>query len=140
MTVDEFEIALNALPAALERHVREALHDHAVAVAQVASDYLGEYQRGWAPLSPSTIAKHGDTPLLDTGAMKTDISALPVQTSGATLTESIGTSLPYGVFQELGTQRIPPRSFLGLALAENHDVMVVAVDVAVGDAIDEVLV
>jgi hypothetical protein len=79
-----------------------------------AKEAIGTYAYGWAPLQPDTIAHkaNGDTPLLETGAMRDSIS------HKAELSAEGAEGLVYSddikaLWQELGTSRgIPPRSFL----------------------------
>jgi HK97 gp10 family phage protein len=86
---------------------------------------IGHYQEeappfaGWAELAESTKAdraKQGypeDEPLLRSGDMRDSIGH-KVQGNEVT----IGSDSDIAVYQELGTEHIPPRSFLGGAMAE----------------------
>lgn len=77
-----------------------------------AKEAIGTYEFGWAPLGPAAIAKHGDTPLLDSGALRDSIEHQVHGSEGW-----VGTNNEYAIFQELGTSRgIPPRPFMGGAL------------------------
>ena len=77
-----------------------------------AKSAIGTYRYGWAPLGPEAVAKHGDTPLLDTGALRDSIQAF-VQMHGVGHGRTVvGSDDQNAVYQELGTSRIPPRSFL----------------------------
>lgn len=90
-----------------------------------AKGKIGEYQdaappfAGWAELADSTKtdrAKRGypeDEPLLRTGGMRDSIGH---RVQGGEVT--IGSDDDKAVWQELGTETIPPRSFLGGAMAE----------------------
>lgn len=138
MTVDEFARAVEGLQPRLVKGVGKALDEHAQVVAKTAAGYLGEYQPGWPALAPSTIAKHGDTPLLDTGEMKASVNVEKVSTPGAVQTDSIGTSKEYGVFSELGTVTQPPRPWLSLALTETYPALERTVDEAVDEVLDDV--
>jgi hypothetical protein len=79
-----------------------------------AKEAIGNYSYGWPPLKPETIAHkaNGDTPLLETGAMRDSIS------HKAELSAEGAEGLLYSddikaLYQEIGTSRgIPPRSFL----------------------------
>ncbi len=76
-----------------------------------AQDSIGTYDFGWPALGPDAVARHGDTPLLDTGELKASISW------NAEGNEAfVGTDDPKAAFHEFGTLHIPPRSFLGGAI------------------------
>lgn len=87
-------------------------------------DQAGEFV-AWSPLADSTIAAkeksssfdlNGDgNPLLVTGAMRNSIEHTVIGTEGVA---HIGSNSDIAVYQELGTDKIPPRSFLGGAAAE----------------------
>jgi hypothetical protein len=81
-------------------------------VAERAKDMIGVPQPGWAPLAASTlIEKDGiNTPLLETGEMRDSIAWNSDAHEGY-----VGSNDKKAIFQELGTSRIPPRSFLGSA-------------------------
>ena len=104
----------------------EALERCAKLVEKRAKAKLGEYQdaagpfAGWAELADATKADRAakgfpdDEPLLRTGALRDSI--------GHTVRDSvaqIGSDSDIAVYQELGTRHIPPRSFLGGAMAES---------------------
>lgn len=102
-----------AIGAAYELGIHEALDKACVIIETEAKSYPGEYQPGWAPLKPDTIANKatGDSPLLETGEMRDSIEHTVEGKSGF-----VGSNSDIAVFQELGTSRgIPPRSFLALA-------------------------
>jgi hypothetical protein len=85
----------------------------------MAAAYLGTYQPGWPALAESTIADKiaqgfpVPSPLLRTGAMRESIRH---EIDPTLLEVAVGSSDPKALWQELGTSRIPPRSFLGLAM------------------------
>ena len=96
---------------------------------------VGSNQAEWPPLSPSTIAdkqKHGfktPAPLLRTGEMRDSIEYTVHGLEGC-----VGSDSPIALFQEMGTSRIPPRSFLRSAAIASEDKirrMAVAATVAV---------
>lgn len=78
-----------------------------------AKKSLGRYQAGWPNLQPETIAHKstGDSPLLETGEMRDSISHYVTHEGGAVV-GYVGSDNDKAVWQELGTSRIPPRSFL----------------------------
>lgn len=94
-------------------------------VKKRAKGKIGEYQdaappfAGWAELADSTKAdrlRQGypeDEPLLRSGEMRDSVGHT---VHGNEVT--IGSNSDKAVWQELGTEHIPPRSFLGGAMAE----------------------
>ena len=115
---------------ALAEHAmeRSALEKCAKLVEKRAKAKLGEYQdasgpfAAWANLADSTVADRerqgypSDEPLLRTGALRDSI--------GHTVKDSvaqIGSDSDIAVYHELGTKHMPPRSFLGGAMAESLD-------------------
>jgi phage gpG-like protein len=105
-----------AVEADLEAVRRPMLEVACQMVAERAKDMIGDYQKGWAPLQPETIARKamGDSPLLETGEMRDSIQWNADSESG-----HVGSNNDKAVWQELGTNRgIPPRPFLSLAAQE----------------------
>jgi hypothetical protein len=91
-------------------------------VAAEAKRVLGEGYPEWPELAPSTLAhKMMNTPLLETGAMRASIQW---STSHDGLEGHVGSNSDIAVFRELGTSRIPPRSFLAGALHHEVDAIV----------------
>ncbi len=85
-------------------------------VEQTAKDAIGTYKFGWPPLDPATVARKGaDTPLLQTGQMRDSIEHTVVGDH-----VDVGTNDKKAVYQELGTTKIPPRSFLVAAAMEKE--------------------
>jgi phage gpG-like protein len=82
---------------------------------RAAKGMLGIPQPIWAPLKPETIAHKGkgNTPLLETGAMKESIAITAPVKEGNVTAGYVGTNNPKAVFQEFGTSHIPSRPFLG---------------------------
>jgi phage gpG-like protein len=89
-------------------------------VANAAKEALGTYEFGWISLKPETIARkmRGDSPLLETGAMRDSIEWNASGNEG-----HVGSNSDIAVFQELGTSKIPPRSFLGAAAAQQEELI-----------------
>jgi phage gpG-like protein len=82
-----------------------------------AARNVGEGYPEWPALSPETLAhKIGGGPLLETGEMRDSIRHEVVPEELAVV---VGSNDKRALFQELGTSRIPPRSFLGLAMAHS---------------------
>lgn len=112
--------------AAVELETRHALERAARLVEHEAKAAIGEYQEAagqfaaWAPLAPSTLAEKGrlgyappDNPLLREGDLRDSIGH-EVETHHLSAGEAvIGSNSEIAVYQELGTSRMPARSFLG---------------------------
>ena len=98
------------MAATYEAGVGEALEEACKIVETEAKSVLGSYRYGWPALKPETIARKatGDSPLLETGALRDSIEHMVIGHSGY-----VGSNDDKAVWQELGTSRIPPRSFLG---------------------------
>lgn len=109
-----------AMIAKIREAEREALEKAAKIVAEEARKEIGDYQpakgpfEAWKELAESTKAERSkagftpNDPLLRTGKLRNSIEH---QVEGDTA--HVGSNNPIAVYQELGTSRIPPRSFLG---------------------------
>lgn len=127
------ELALKLGEIAVHQHEMEhhALEKAAKVVKKRAKAKLGEYQEaagpfvGWAELAESTKADRvaqgfpEDEPLLRTGAMRDSIEHTVADGEA-----QVGSNSDIAVYQELGTERTPPRSFLGGAAAESVDTII----------------
>jgi hypothetical protein len=120
-----------------------ALNEIGEAVQERAKEKIGEYQgavppfRAWAPLAESTILSKThegyappDNPLLDTGEMRESISH---EVAGLVL--AVGSPSEIAKYQELGTVKMPPRSFLGASMMESLPVA----EKVLGEAMKDVL-
>jgi phage gpG-like protein len=91
-------------------------------VQKKAKAAIGKEHELWAPLAESTIADkqhHGfptPKPLLRTGALRDSIEYTVHGNQGW-----VGSDLEIAVYQELGTSRIPPRSFLVSSAISSED-------------------
>lgn len=102
------------------------LLDHAgKTIKEEAKSVIGTYSYGWPPLAESTLKnKAADTPLLETGKMRDSIEHTVIMSEK---TVCIGSNEDTAVWQELGTSRIPPRSFLVGAATHKADEVVKAI-------------
>jgi HK97 gp10 family phage protein len=106
--------------AAAQAAVAEAEHAALEAAAQLvenrAKNLIGAPHSFWPPLAPSTLAHKDEinTPLLESGAMRSSIEHQVIGSSAF-----VGSDSAVAEIQELGTSRIPPRSFLAHAAAES---------------------
>jgi hypothetical protein len=119
MSLTEGAAAFIAIGVAYEKGVHDALEKACVIIENEAKSYPGEYQTGWAPLKPETIERKatGDSPLLETGAMRDSIQHIVQGKSGF-----VGSDSDVAVFMEKGTSRgVPPRSFLSLAAQQKGE-------------------
>ena len=100
-----------------------ALEKAAVIVEEGSKKAIGTYEFGWPPLAASTLEKKGaDTPLLETGAMRDSIHH---EVEGDTA--RIGSDMDIALYQEVGTSRIPARSFLMGSAVHHKDEIVHAI-------------
>lgn len=115
--------------AALEAGGREFLKR-----AQAA---IGTYEYGWPQLADSTIARkeRGDTPLLETGAMR---DSGYVDVHGA-MGVTVGFSDPKLHYHEWGTKHIPPRPVIGGTIDHHGQDIANHVGVTFGMILEETL-
>jgi phage gpG-like protein len=75
-----------------------------------AKEAMGTYTYGWPPLKAETVARKatGDSPLLETGAMRDSIHSV---IEGHTAV--VASDDPKAAWHEFGTVKMPARSFLG---------------------------
>lgn len=129
-SLGQFARHLATLEVGVALALRSGLDEVAVAVRDKAKDEIGTYQPAigpfpaWSPLAESTIADRAaegyspDEPLLRTGEMRDSIDK---DVSGMEAT--IGSTSDIAVYQELGTDKIPPRPFLGPAVLHNEELI-----------------
>lgn len=110
---------------ALEAH--KGLKEVANAVTETAKGEIGHYQQAigpfpkWADLAEGTKIDRvqqgypADDPLLRSGELRDSI-----ENEVSRLEAVVGSKSDIAVYQELGTDKIPPRPFLGPAVIHNH--------------------
>lgn len=129
-TIPQFARMMVNVVSHLPMAQHHALEVAAQMVEKEAKRVIGTYDYGWPELADSTkedrTAKgfSENEPLLRTGEMRDSI-----QHTTTTHWAEVGSDNDKAVWQELGTARIPPRSFLaGAAIHEQH-----AIEHIVGD-------
>lgn len=127
-SVASFMLHLAEAQLAVQHAAHSALDKAARVIEQDAKQQLGNYQpdvgpfNAWPDLAESTQADRvsqgfsADEPLLRTGGLRDSISRQVEGNEAA-----IGSTSDIAVYQELGTDRIPPRPFLGPAAFKNKD-------------------
>lgn len=125
MSLHDFAKHLERTATTWPRREREALRISGVRIQQRARDYIGEYQPAvapfprWAPLAQATVEDRiakgftPDDPLLRTGTLRASIQRLVV-----TRQLVVYSNYPVAAYQEFGTRTIPPRAFIGRAMAQ----------------------
>jgi phage gpG-like protein len=132
-----FTAFLATLPLEIEHANHSALEKAARIVEEEAKRVLGTHDYNWPPLQPATIARKatGDSPLLETGEMRDSIEHTSTDKEAC-----IGSNNDKAFWMELGTTKIPPRSFLAGALQHKTDEVVTVIGrEVVGALIGEVV-
>ena len=129
--IGEMIAHLAAMAAAETLALHHGLKKCAVAIEKTAKDEIGHYQgevgpfAGWVQLAESTQADRvakgytANDPLLRTGELRDSIGH---QVGG--LEAVVGSTSDIMVYQELGTERIPPRAVLGPAAIRNKELII----------------
>lgn len=107
-------------------------------IEETAKEEIGVYQpavgpfEAWSPLAESTKADRlrlgytEDDPLLRSGELKSSIESEVVG-----LAAIVGTKSEIGLWQEVGTDRIPPRPFIGPAYVRKIDSLMESIGLAI---------
>jgi hypothetical protein len=103
-----------AMPIAIEAANRLALEKGAKIIQTEAKRVIGTHDYGWPALAESTVAKKGhDDPLIDYSSSKPgSLIRDTIQTKVEGKSAYIGSDSDVAVYNELGTSKAPPRSFL----------------------------
>lgn len=125
-TLTDFAKALTASVVAVEVWKHEMLENACKIVEAEAKDVIGSYRYNWPQLAESTQAERGrlgfpeNEPLLRTGELRDSIEHTVIEHESAGY---VGSNSMIAVYQELGTSRIPPRSFLaGASRAKEEEI------------------
>ena len=128
MDLGQFIAKVAGMSMAIEHETHKALERAAKVVEAEAKREIGHYQSAagpfaaWAELADSTKADRvaqgftENDPLLRTGDLRDSITHAVGHHEAV-----IGSNSDVAVYQELGTRRIPPRSFLGGAMVRKSD-------------------
>lgn len=127
-----FAAHLGRMATDLPNTERRAMEIACEAVRDEAKRVIGTYDYGWPALKPATIARKssGDTPLLETGELRDSIvyAVFQNRSSGGQFasghTGYVRSTSKKAEWHELGTKRIPPRSFLGAAARHKESAIV----------------
>ncbi len=124
-TIAEFVAFLGRAEAEVHHAEERGLQEAGKRLVHATQELIGAEDEAWAALAPFTVAEKTrlgyinritpTDPLYRTGELRISITydvALPALT--------IGTPDEIGYFQEFGTNRIPPRPFIGLTMFRDH--------------------
>ena len=126
----QFAAELVAIEVGFHMQLARGLEKIGSIVEKTAKDEFGVYQEAigpfprWEELADSTkqdrVSKGftENDPLLRSGALRDTVGH---QTDADKLETVIGSTSDIAVYQELGTEKIPPRPFLGPAVESNHE-------------------
>lgn len=129
-TLAEMALHLGVMEKAVEQQLRHGLGVVASAIQKTAKDEIGHYQRmtgpfaAWAPLAESTkeerkrLGYTPDDPGLRSGEMRDSI-----QKHVGAREAVVGSDDQNLVYFELGTNKQPPRSVLGMAIIRNRELI-----------------
>jgi HK97 gp10 family phage protein len=123
MTTEQFEQALSAQIKTVRPRLEVGLEKVGELASTMAAAYIGTYQTGWPQLAESTIKEKAAAgfevpdPLLRTGEMRDSIKH---EVDPILLEVVVGSNDKRALWQEMGTVHIPPRPFLGLAMAQSQ--------------------
>lgn len=123
-TIQNFVGFLGHVAAGISKAEHRGLDKAGALIEAEARKKIGLENEGWAPLAPSTIERKtaaghvgrisATDPLFATGELRASLSH-EVKDRAV----YIGTPDHVGVYQEIGTSRIPPRPFLSAAAHEH---------------------
>jgi HK97 gp10 family phage protein len=130
-TLGDFVAHLSTIEADLELAREAAVVNGCQIVQKEAKAAIGNYRAGynWPQLAESTQEDRvrkgfpANEPLLRTGSLRESIEYTAPVHEGAEVCGYVGSNHPHAIYNELGTARIPPRSFIGgAARAKEHEV------------------
>jgi hypothetical protein len=114
ISIPEFIAMIPAIERDIQASGPKIIEQACKIIQKRAKASIGQEHPGiWAPLAPSTLADKAKAgysvpkPLLRTGELRGSIEYTVTGNEGC-----VGSNDPVAVYQEMGTSRIPPRSFL----------------------------
>lgn len=128
MDLEQFARQLSSASAQIATDLEFTFNAIVKEIEETAKEEIGVYQPAygpfdaWSPLAESTKADRvrlgysEDDPLLRSGELRDSIESEIVG-----LTAIVGTKSEIGLWQEVGTDRIPPRPFIGPAYVRKID-------------------
>jgi len=135
MDLEQFARELSSASASIATGLEAGFRVIVKEIEETAKEEIGVYQPAygpfdaWAPLAESTKAdrvRQGyseDEPLLRSGELRDSI-----QSEVVGLAAIVGTKSEIGLWQEVGTDRIPPRPFIGPAYLRKIDPLMEAIE------------
>jgi len=138
MDLDAFARSIAFASSAIAADLEVKFHGIVKEIEETAKEEIGVYQSAvgpfdaWSPLTESTIAGRiskgysADEPLLRSGELRDSIESEVVG-----LAAIVGTKSDIGLWQEVGTDRIPPRPFIGPAYVRKIDPLMEAIGAAI---------
>ncbi|MER5029659.1 hypothetical protein [Pantoea anthophila] len=138
MDLEQFARELSSASASIANGLEAGFRVIVKEIEETAKEEIGVYQPAygpfdaWVPLSESTKAdriRQGyseDEPLLRSGELRDSI-----QSEVVGLAAIVGTKSEIGVWQEVGTEHIPPRPFIGPAYLRKIDPLMGAIGVVI---------
>ena len=138
MDLDMFAREISLASAKIATEVEMGFHVIVKEIEETAKEELGVYQpavgpfEAWSPLAESTKADRAragyaeDEPLLRSGSLRNSIESEVIG-----LAAIVGTKSEIGLWQEVGTDRIPPRPFIGPAYVRKIDPLMESIGAAI---------
>jgi len=138
MDLDMFAREMSFASAKIAAEIEIGFHIIVKEIEETAKEEIGVYQpavgpfEAWAPLAESTKADRvrtgytEDDPLERSGELKNSIESEVVGLAGI-----VGSKSEIGLWQEMGTDRIPPRPFIGPAYVRKIDPLMNAIGLAI---------
>ncbi|MCG7388749.1 hypothetical protein [Pantoea sp. ACRSB] len=138
MDLDMFAREISLASAKIATEVELGFHVIVKEIEETAKEELGVYQpavgpfEAWSPLTESTKADRAragyaeDEPLLRSGGLRESIES---EVTG--LAAIVGTKSEIGLWLEVGTDRIPPRPFIGPAYVRKIDPLMESIGLAI---------
>ncbi|MDF7658314.1 hypothetical protein PUG81_04980 [Erwiniaceae bacterium L1_54_6] len=138
MDLDAFARDMAFASAKMAAELELGFHAIVKEIEETAKEEIGVYQpavgpfEAWAPLADSTKADRvhsgysEDDPLLRSGELKDSIESEVIGLAGI-----VGTKSEIGLWQEVGTDHMPPRPFIGPAYVRKIDPLMESIGLAI---------